>query len=142
MPKPDINTILKRIEELEKKTQILEHFEEAINKLNEQIEKMVTISINLQAKMTELMIKMTDLVEGVNEMVGLLKEASEVELEQLKEAGVTLNVGPLIEEVKKLQEQNKEMVKALKGLEGYFKKMYTRELITKAVKGYEEGYVL
>ena len=138
-----MNELLKRIAEIEKRTDIVESFEDAISELREQIDKMVTININLQAKVTELLIKMTDLTENVTEMVDLLKEAGELEEET---GGPTMNVEPIVNEIKALEKQNAEMVKAIKALNDYLKKMYTRQLIGRAVReNYGEqggGYVL
>ena len=43
-----------------------------ISRLNEQVLKLVTVNINLQAKITELLIKSTEQIEQVTEMIELL----------------------------------------------------------------------
>ena len=95
--------ILKRLGEIERRTNIVENFEDSISQLRGQTDKMVTININLQAKVTELLIKMTDLTENVTDMVDLLKEASELEDEG---GGAPMNVEPIVNEIKNLEKQN------------------------------------
>jgi hypothetical protein len=138
IPKEKLKYLEERIVDLEKKTKILDQFESAINKLAEQTDKMVTVSINLQAKMTELMIKVTDLTENVIEMVDVLKEAGELDMESSTE-GATVSVEPIVSELKKMQQQNEETLKEIKNLLAYMKKSYTRELIGKAVRSNSEG---
>ena len=129
---PNMREILKRLEDIERRANIVENFEETISDLREQINKMVTISINLQAKVTELLIKMTDLTENVTEMVDLLKEASE--LEEEGSPGAQMNIEPIVNELKELGKHNIDVVKSIKTLNDYLKKMYTRQLIGKVVK--------
>ncbi len=133
-----------KIEQIEKKTKILDQFESAITKLAEQTDKMVTVSINLQAKMTELMIKTTDLTENVVEMVDILKEAGDLEMDSDKEGG-KISIEPIVTELKKMQEQNALTMKEMKGLLDYMKKMYTKQLIGEAVRSNTAesgGYVI
>lgn len=138
-----LENIEERIIEIEKKTKILDQFESAIDELTQQTDKMVTVSINLQAKMTELMIKVTDLTENVAEMVDILKEAGDMDMETHE--GAKMDVEPIVAELKNLEKQNAETVKEIKNLLKYMKKMYTKQLIGKAVRstgGSTEEYVL
>jgi predicted transcriptional regulator len=109
--------------------------ERDILELREQVEKLITLSINLQAKMTELMIKVTDLIANEKEMITLLKEVSEIEAESLKTSEATggvvqqVNMQPLIDELKKLSSQNDQMIKSMSEVENYLKKAYTKGLL-------------
>jgi hypothetical protein len=109
--------------------------ERDILELREQVEKLITLSINLQAKMTELMIKVTDLIANEKEMITLLKEVSEIEAESLKASEATggtvqqVNLQPLIDELKKLSSQNEQMIKSMGEVENYLKKAYTKGLL-------------
>lgn len=138
-----LENIEDRLVDIEKKIKIFDQFETAINELTQQTDKMVTVSINLQAKMTELMIKVTDLTENVTEMVDILKEAGEMEMETHE--GGEMDVEPIVAELKNLEKQNAETVKEIKNLIKYMKKMYTKQLIGKAIRstgGSAEEYVL
>ncbi|MCW1296884.1 MAG: hypothetical protein OH319_04355 [Candidatus Parvarchaeota archaeon] len=108
--------------------------EREILELREQVEKLITLSINLQAKMTELMIKITDLITNEKEMIALLKEVSEIEAENLKSASESgtvaqVNFQPLLDELKKLSSQNEQMIKSMSEVENYLKKAYTKGLL-------------
>lgn len=136
VPVSPIEKLKKEIERLKKEKveyEIpLEELKKNIERLSEQISKLVTINLNLQAKMTELMIKMTDLIKNEDEMIELLRKASEIEVSAEREIKVDLT--PLTKELKELSETNKKLVEGLKLLENYLKKAYTKELISKAVK--------
>lgn len=115
----------------------------SVSDLSEQVSKMVTVNINLQAKMTELMIKIADLVKELREIGDLLRRASEVEVEE-GAAPAEISLTPVVEELKKISEQNERVVKAIEGLQDYLKRTYTRSLISRALgtsplrKKYEE----
>lgn len=104
-----------------------------IERLNEQISKLITININLQAKMTELLIKDAELIEQTTEMVELLKRASEVEGGGEK-AEAKIDMQPVVDELKKISSQNEVISVALERLIGTQSKEYTRELLSKALK--------
>lgn len=99
--------------------------------LVENTDRMTVININLQAKITELMMKITDLVIHVNDMVTLLKKASEVEIEE--KGGIDMQ--PLLDELKNISAQNERMAKYMNDIGNYLKKDYDRRLIREAIGG-------
>ncbi len=107
--------------------------EDNIEELNEQITKMVSININLQSKMTELLIKVTDLIRENRELVNLLEEASEEE----EEEGPDWN--SILVELKKIEKNTADFKEANSKLVEYIKKMYTKNLLAKAIKGADAG---
>lgn len=137
VPITPIMKLKKEVDALKRERQIdlpMDEINRNMERLSEQLSKLVSININLQAKMTELMIKTTDLIEGVSEMVDLLRRASEVEVEggqvvQLPPEALS----PVVEELKKMSRTNKEVTDAMKDLEKYIRKEYTRGLIRGAL---------
>lgn len=106
-----------------------------IERLNEQISKLITININLQAKMTELLIKDAEMIEQTTEMVELLKKASEVEGGGAGEKSeLKVDMGPVVDELRKISAQNEIISGSLERLMGLQSKEYTRNLLTKALK--------
>lgn len=107
--------------------------EDNVQNLNEQIVKMVSVNINLQSKMTELLIKVTDLIRENREIISLLEEASEIEPSikqkgKLDYEGVFLEVKKISLSTSKISEENKELLE-------YMKKMYTKQLLNKTLNG-------
>jgi len=103
--------------------------EKNVNNLNEQISKLVSININLQSKMTELLIKMTDLVRENRELISLLEEASEEETAEKPGSGNE----ELIFELKKIEKNTEDSLKSSQELAQYMKRMYTKNLLTKVI---------
>jgi hypothetical protein len=103
--------------------------ERNVNELNEQLMKLVSININLQSKMTELLIKMTDLVRENRELISLLEESSEEETAEKSGA----NNENMIFELKKIEKNTSETMKSNLELGQFLKKMYTKNLLTKAI---------
>lgn len=134
VPVSPIKKIEKEIEKIRKEkfgtTIPLEEFKKDIEKLSEQIDKLVTINLTLQTKITELLVKHAELLKDLDEMVALLKQATEVETE-----AAVVNLQPVVEEIKNLEKQNAEMSEAIKELTTYLKRTYTRGLIERIVRG-------
>jgi hypothetical protein len=103
--------------------------ERNVSELNEQLMKLVSININLQSKMTELLIKMTDLVRENRELIGLLEESSEEE--SAEKPGVSNE--SIVFELKKIEKNTSETMKSNQELGQYLKKMYTKNLLNKAI---------
>ena len=91
--------------------------------------KLVSININLQSKMTELLIKMTDLVRENRELISLLEESSEEE--SANNSGI--NNENIVFELKKIGKNNEETMKSNLELGQFLKKMYTKNLLNKAL---------
>src|SRR3989339_1382364 len=104
---------------------------ENVDKLNEQLMKLITVNINLQAKITELLIKTTEQIEQVTEMTELLKRASEIETSNEKE--IKIDMSPVVAELKVLSSQNEEIKKGFGELSGFMRKDYRREMIAQAI---------
>lgn len=102
--------------------------ERNVQELNEQLTKLVSININLQSKMTELLIKMTDLVRENRELISLLEESGEEDIEKKSES----NDG-VIFELKKIEKNTSENSKYVQELGAHLKKMYTKNLLSKAI---------
>lgn len=138
VPVTPIKRLEKKMRELESsahKELPVQELNENIEKLSEQLSKLVTININLQSKMTELLIKITEQTEEVSEMIELLKKASEIEEEvSVKEERKEESFAPIISELKKLSNQNTVMIEEFKRLGEYISKAYTKGLITRAVQ--------
>jgi len=102
--------------------------ERNVGELNEQLVKLVSININTQSKMTELLIKMTDLVRENRELISLLEESSEEETAE--KTGGNEN---LVFELKRIEKNTAENMKATMELSQYLKKTYTKLLLSKAI---------
>jgi len=133
VPISPIKKIEKEIERLRKEkfstTIPLEEFKKDVEKLSEQIDKLVTINLTLQTKITELLVKHAELLKDLDDMILLLKQATEVETE----TGI-VNLEPVVEELKKLEKQNEEMSEAIRELTAYLRRTYTRGLIERIVR--------
>ncbi len=139
VPLSPLKKIKQEIEDL-KRTRVeqvpLDDLRRNIERLNEQVSKLVTVNINLQAKITELLIKDSEMIEQVTEMVDLLKKASEMEVTEAGPAAapqVKINLDPVILELKKLGLQNDQLLQSFSFLQEYMSKTYTRSLITQMV---------
>lgn len=106
--------------------------EKNVNELNEQLSKLVSININLQSKMTELLIKMTDLVRENRELISLLEDAGAEEAES-KTQGISSE--SVLFELKKIEKNTNETLKTNIELTHHLKKMYTKNLLSKAING-------
>jgi len=134
VPVNPIKKLKKRIEELENKgsSEIpMRELSENIERLNEQVLKLVTVNINLQAKITELLIKTTEQVEQVNEMIELLKRASEVETVEAKEAKIDMS--PVVNQLKVMSGQNEEIKSGLARLSDFMRVLYRRDKLEQAI---------
>ncbi len=129
----EIESLRKEMEE-RTSTEQYDKLSNNIEDLNEQITKMVSININLQSKMTELLIKVTDLIRENRELIGLLEEASEAEVMEPETSRTEL-----LNELKMIKSSISEMSSSFKGLEKYIKKAYTKEMLSKAVGGKVEA---
>ncbi|PJA22828.1 hypothetical protein COX58_01065, partial [archaeon CG_4_10_14_0_2_um_filter_Archaea_38_6] len=80
-PNPDVKRLREQMNDLMRqvKDSTTTRLEENVEELNEQLNKMVSVNINLQSKMTELLIKVTDLVRENRELISLLEEEAEGE---------------------------------------------------------------
>lgn len=116
----------------------LKELNESIDKLDEQVMKLVTVNINLQAKITELLIKDTEQIEQVTEMIELLKRASEVETTGEKQE-IKIDLSPLLNELKILTSQNEEIKKGFSDLSNFMRTDYRRNLITQAMNTPKAG---
>ncbi|MFA5405804.1 MAG: hypothetical protein WC307_00395 [Candidatus Nanoarchaeia archaeon] len=123
---------IRELEGIESKDVPVKELNENIDKLNEQVLKLITVSINLQAKITELLIKNAEQVEQVTEMIELLKRASEVESSPDKE--VKLDLSPVVNELKTISTQNEEIKRGFAELTGFMRKDYRRDMITQAMQ--------
>jgi hypothetical protein len=106
--------------------------EKNVEELNEQITKLVSININLQSKMTELLIKMTDLVRENRELIGLLEEAGD---EDKTEKSNSIGNDSILFELKKIEKNTSDSLKINYDLNSFMKKMYTKNLLSKAING-------
>ena len=113
-----------------RETNKLEH---NIQNLNEQIIKMVSVNINLQSKMTELLIKVTDLIRENREIISLLEEASEIEPTNKEKNKIDYE--GIFLEVKKISLSTSKMSEENKGLLDYMKRIYTKQLLSKTLNG-------
>lgn len=82
----------------------MEELTRNLERLNEYVSKLITVNINLQAKITELLIKDSEMIEQVTEMVELLKKASEIEVSEMGERmpQARINIEPVVLELKKI----------------------------------------
>jgi len=136
VPINPIKKLKKRVEELEKKDDYdipVKELKENIERLNEQVLKLVTVNINLQAKITELLIKTTEQVEQVNEMIELIKRASEVETTETKEGKIDMS--PVVNQLKIMSGQNETIKDSLSRLSDFMRVLYRREKLTQATEG-------
>ncbi len=98
-----------------------------IRDTGDEMEKMITINLTLQSKMTELMIQITDLLKNVSEMVSLLKESAEAE-----EEGATDNTA-MVKILEEIKNQNGDILLSLQTLDKHLTREYTRDMLNKAV---------
>ncbi|MBN1923903.1 MAG: hypothetical protein JW791_04040 [Nanoarchaeota archaeon] len=112
--------------------------EQNIEDLSEQLNKMVSININLQSKMTELLIKVTDLIRENRELISLLEEASSGEEEE-GEANKAFDSEIMLVELKKIEKNTSDLTAENVKLNDYIKRMYTKSLLSKAIKGKVES---
>lgn len=103
-------------------------FERNVQELNEQLAKLVSININLQSKMTELLIKMTDLVRENRELISLLEESGEDESEKKNEADEGM-----VFELKKIEKNTSDTSKYVQEMGSHLKRLYTKNLLSKAI---------
>ncbi len=108
--------------------------DDSIEDLSDQLNKMVSININLQSKMTELLIKVTDLIRENRELIGLLEEASAGEEEGEVEVKNPDYEGLLVE-MKKIEKNTSDLLVENLKLNNYIKKNYTRRLLSSAIQG-------
>lgn len=94
---------------------------------SEDMQKMITINLTLQAKMTEMMIQTTELLKNVSEMVSLLKESAEAEEEVTSEGTATVKI------LEEIRNQNADILLSLQTLDKHLTREYTREMLGKAV---------
>lgn len=106
----------------------------SVEELNEQLTKMISININLQSKMTELLIKVTDLIRENRELISLLEEASETE-DVKKEEGESESMANLLIELRKITDNTLLMKDSFKDLNVYIRRAYTKGLLSKAIGG-------
>lgn len=97
-----------------------------ISNASDEMQKMITINLTLQSKMTELMIEITHLVKNVSEMVALLKEAGEEEESQM-------DFSPMVKAMEDMKAQNEEILIALQAIDKHLTRGYTREMLGKAL---------
>jgi|GEM_PF-1483080 len=136
VPVNPIKKLKKRVEELEEEKQVqipMKELSENIERLNEQVLKLVTVNINLQAKITELLIKNTEQIEQVTEMIELLKKASEVEMAESKE-GAKIDLTPVVSELKVLTSQNEVIRNDFKKLGDFMRVLYRRGMLTQVAQ--------
>lgn len=134
VPINPIKKLERKIEELEGQRSgnvPVKELGENVDKLNEQLMKLITVNINLQAKITELLIKTTEQIEQVTEMTELLKRASEIETGNEKE--IKIDMSPVVAELKVISTQNEEIKKGFGELSGFMRKDYRREMISQAI---------
>lgn len=124
----------KKVQELEgRSTRDIPYKElgDNIEKLNEQVSKLVTVNINLQSKITELLIKDTEMIEEVTEMIELLKRASQVETTGGNE--VKIDMTPVVNELRTISMQNEEIKKGFSELSTFMRADYRRSMLQQAV---------
>jgi len=134
VPINPIKKLKKRLEALEGrevKQVPMKELGENIARLNEQVLKLVTVNINLQAKITELLIKNTEQVEQVTEMIELLRRASEVETGDKE---IKIDTTPIVAELKVISTQNEEVKRGFAELSNFMRTIYRREKITQAIQ--------
>ncbi len=137
VPVSPIKRLEREIEDLKKKKVAeipIEKLGDNIEKLNEQVSKLVTVNINLQAKITELLIKNAELIEGVTEMVELLKRASEVEVTAETKPEQKIDLSPVVNELKNISSQNAQILEGFKRLNEYMQKTYRRGMLEKVLE--------
>jgi len=134
VPVNPIKKLQKKIKDLENRSEIdvpVKELRDNIGRLNEQVLKLVTVNINLQAKITELLIKNAEQIEQSTEMIELLKRASEVEISPEKEMKIDLS--PVVKELRTISLQNEVIKKGFVELSNFMRTIYRREMITQAV---------
>ena len=137
VPVSPIKRLEREVEELKKRkvAQVpVEKLGDNIEKLNEQVSKLVIVNINLQAKITELLIKNAELIEGVTEMVQLLKRASEVEMGPEAKPELKIDLGPVTNELKSINAQNAQILEGFKKLNEYLFRSRRREMLGRALE--------
>ncbi len=108
--------------------QNIRRLDSQIENVNEQMEKMISINLTLQSKITELMIKQIDLIESLKKMIDLLEEAGQEEEEKVD------YITPLKETMETLVSKQDELLTALQTIDKHITREYTREMLTKALK--------
>ncbi|PIU61581.1 hypothetical protein COS83_03905 [archaeon CG07_land_8_20_14_0_80_38_8] len=133
-PNPDVKRLREQMNDLMRqvKDSTTTRLEENVEELNEQLNKMVSVNINLQSKMTELLIKVTDLVRENRELISLLEEEAEGEA-GTNDKGTSSD--SLIMELKKIETNTRGMKEENTKVLDYIKKLYTKNLLSKAIKG-------
>ncbi len=134
VPVNPIKKLERKVKELESRGPVsvpIEELGKNIDKLNEQVSKLVTVNINLQAKITELLIKTAEQIEQVTEMIELLKHASEVDVNDNN----NIDLSPIINELKKISAQNEEVKNNISELTNLMRNTYRKEKIAQVIKG-------
>jgi chaperonin cofactor prefoldin len=132
------------IEDFGGQKMLLKNLEKRIEGLTEKVEMSIQTNVDLQEKVAELMLHLTDLVENIQKMVelgGPVMQGMSPEL-QLPEVSEMPDMSEIPEpepkdlsgQLKALANQNRELTKTLKSLEGQLVKGSTRDAIKKALE--------
>jgi predicted transcriptional regulator len=99
--------------------------------LARQVEKVAVTNLTLQAKLTDLLTRIVDLIQRVDDMVLLLKKASETETEP---PVIRADISPVTDELKMLNKRFQDLKENIDTLIEYMRKSYTRNLIGRVVE--------
>ncbi len=135
VPASTLRKIRKDIEEIGGQRLVLNKLEKSVEKLTEKVELSIKTNIDLQEKVTELMLHITELVENMQKMtefmglgmVPIQQMPPEEELQKPQKKDIS-------EQLRLLAEQNRELTQTLRSLEEQLKKGETKEAIRKALE--------
>jgi len=141
---PELKSLIREEIEKEEKSEETDELKKAVHELALENEKMITVNINLQARMAELVGKVSSLIDEVKELVKILGQASEggegaMEVSEEEEAaeGEGGEIGSS-EIMQQLANQNEQIINTMANLEKYMKRMYRRDVISKIRKKTKE----
>jgi len=147
---PELKSLIREEIEKDEREEGKDELKRAIHDLSMENEKMITVNINLQARMAELVGKMSSLIDEVKDLVKILGQASEgsgggdgntemsegEEVEEGEEEGGEEGGNPDV--MKQLANQNEQIINSMGNMEKYMKRMYRREVIDKIRKKTKE----
>ena len=127
-----LKKIDKDVKEMGGQELVIKGLEKNIKTLTEKVDKSIGTNIELQEKVTELMLYLIELVKNVQGITKLLSGGS---LQQIRKEGHSgeSNVD-LSEQLSVLANQNKELTETLRSLESQLKKDDIKEAIKRALE--------
>ena len=121
IPASTLKKMEKEIKEFGGEDESLKKLERKIDDLSKEVEKSIKVNVDLQEKVTELMIHLTNLMEDMKTVVEAMGKHSPTKKGTPQELSI-------------LAEQNKELTQTLRSLEKQLKKEEIREAIRKALE--------